>query len=194
MGGRLRLAARRAAAAHVARARARRPRLADRPGRRARRRGPGSRARRAGRRPAAARPAPPRLRGLGRPARRAASRGVARHRRRAVRDAWPFATGAGGTRSLCGSPRGAHSSARTLSGRSRSSGRPPSGSAGIRSCAPLRRVRSLLAVPQRILVGHGAGVHDGADEALHDAVQNGRRRLPAAFLNALRTSWSAASR
>ena len=47
--------------------------------------------------------------------------------------------------------------------------------------------------PRRILVGHGAGVHDRAAEALHEALQNGRRRLPAAFLNALRTSWSAAS-
>ena len=52
----------------------------------------------------------------------------------------------------------------------------------------------LLAVPQRILVGHGAGVHDGATEALHAAVRQGRRQLPAAYVNALRTSWSAASR
>jgi hypothetical protein len=54
--------------------------------------------------------------------------------------------------------------------------------------------RSLsFAVPERILVGHGAGVHDGATDALRDVLQNGRRRLPAAILNALRTSWSAAS-
>jgi hypothetical protein len=51
-----------------------------------------------------------------------------------------------------------------------------------------------VAAPQRILLGHGAGVHDGAAEALQDALRNGRRRLPAALLHALRTSWSAASR
>lgn len=63
---------------------------------------------------------------------------------------------------------------------------------------PLQRLfppRSLsLAVPERILVGHGAGVHDGAAAALHDALQNGRRRFPAAVLSLLKTSWSAASR
>ena len=54
--------------------------------------------------------------------------------------------------------------------------------------------RSLsFAIPERILVGHGAGVHDGATEALRDALQNGRRRVPAAAVNAVRTSWSAAS-
>ena len=51
-----------------------------------------------------------------------------------------------------------------------------------------------LAVPERVLVGHGAGVHDDAAAAVHDALQNGRRRLPAAYLGLLRTSWSAASR
>ena len=55
--------------------------------------------------------------------------------------------------------------------------------------------RSLATVrPERILVGHGAGLHAGATEALQDALRNGRRRLPAAVWNALRTSLSAASR
>lgn len=37
--------------------------------------------------------------------------------------------------------------------------------------------RSLLAVePERILVGHGAGVHDDASTALHDAIAHARRR------------------
>jgi hypothetical protein len=55
-----------------------------------------------------------------------------------------------------------------------------------RSFAPLR--------PERVLVGHGAGVFDGAAEALQQAVERGRRRLPAALLAALRTIGSGASR
>jgi hypothetical protein len=55
--------------------------------------------------------------------------------------------------------------------------------------------RSLAAFrPERVLVGHGRAVVDGAAEALQDAVALGRRRLPAAFLAALRTIGSAASR
>ena len=48
--------------------------------------------------------------------------------------------------------------------------------------------------PERVLVGHGEGVCEGAEEALQEAVARGRRRLPAAWLAALRTIGSAASR
>jgi hypothetical protein len=55
---------------------------------------------------------------------------------------------------------------------------------------PLLRVappRSLLEVnPARVLVGHGGGVHQDAAAAVHDAVAHGRRRLPAALLEAAR--------
>lgn len=52
--------------------------------------------------------------------------------------------------------------------------------------------RSLADVkPQRILVGHGAGVHDGASDALDDLLRHGRRRLPAAWLSAARGVWAA---
>jgi hypothetical protein len=47
--------------------------------------------------------------------------------------------------------------------------------------------------PERILVGHGAGVFDDAAGALQEPVVHGRRRLPAALLALLRTSVSAAS-
>jgi hypothetical protein len=33
-------------------------------------------------------------------------------------------------------------------------------------------------VPASVLVGHGEGVHDGASEALHEALRTARRRLP----------------
>lgn len=55
-----------------------------------------------------------------------------------------------------------------------------------RSLAPLR--------PERVLVGHGEGVFDSAASALQEAVERGRRRLPAAFIAALRTIGSGASR
>jgi hypothetical protein len=55
--------------------------------------------------------------------------------------------------------------------------------------------RSLTALrPDRVLVGHGEAVLDGASEALQEAVARGRRRLPAAWLAALRTIGSGASR
>ena len=40
---------------------------------------------------------------------------------------------------------------------------------------------------QRILVGHGPGVHDGARDALAEALATSRRRAPAAVLGLLRT-------
>lgn len=46
-------------------------------------------------------------------------------------------------------------------------------------------------LPERILVGHGAGIHDGAAAALDDLVHHGRRRLPAAWLSAARGVWAA---
>ncbi len=48
--------------------------------------------------------------------------------------------------------------------------------------------------PARILVGHGAGVADGATDALADVVAHGRRRLLGAYARAVRTSVKAASR
>ena len=45
--------------------------------------------------------------------------------------------------------------------------------------------------PERILVGHGAGIHEGAADALADLLRHGRRRLPAAWLNAARSVWAA---
>jgi hypothetical protein len=47
--------------------------------------------------------------------------------------------------------------------------------------------------PRRILAGHGAGVHDDAAATLREALQRGRRRLPAAWLNAIRRGGSEAS-
>jgi len=55
-----------------------------------------------------------------------------------------------------------------------------------RSLAPFR--------PERVLVGHGEAVFDRAAEAPQEAVDRGRRRLPAAWLAALRTIGSEASR
>jgi hypothetical protein len=40
--------------------------------------------------------------------------------------------------------------------------------------------------PERILVGHGTGVFDGAADALADLLAHGRRRLPAAWVAAAR--------
>jgi hypothetical protein len=47
--------------------------------------------------------------------------------------------------------------------------------------------------PSRILVGHGAGLEAGATAALADLAANGRRRLPAAWAEAIRTSVRGAS-
>jgi hypothetical protein len=43
-----------------------------------------------------------------------------------------------------------------------------------------------LVTPERILCGHGAGVHEDATSALQEALQTARRRLPAAWLGVLR--------
>ena len=40
--------------------------------------------------------------------------------------------------------------------------------------------------PEHVLCGHGAGVHDGASGALHEALTTARRRLPQAWLAAIR--------
>ena len=48
--------------------------------------------------------------------------------------------------------------------------------------------------PERILVGHGEGVLADAASALEDQVDRGRRRLPGAWLAALRTTVRGASR
>jgi len=41
--------------------------------------------------------------------------------------------------------------------------------------------------PDRVLVGHGRGVHEGASAALSNALNGSRRRAPAAFTNAVRS-------
>ena len=55
---------------------------------------------------------------------------------------------------------------------------------------PLLRIappRSLLSVaPDRVLVGHGAGLHRDAAAAVHDTVLHARRRIPAAVVSAVR--------
>src|SRR5580765_522612 len=55
---------------------------------------------------------------------------------------------------------------------------------------PLLRLappRSLLSVaPERVLVGHGGGIHQDAAAAVHDTVRNARRRIPAALASAVR--------
>jgi hypothetical protein len=40
--------------------------------------------------------------------------------------------------------------------------------------------------PERVLVGHGAGVFEDAARAVRDALANARSRLPAAYARALR--------
>jgi len=51
---------------------------------------------------------------------------------------------------------------------------------------PMRRPtppESLLSLePDRVLVGHGKGVHDEATVALHDAIENARGRMPTLYL------------
>jgi hypothetical protein len=44
---------------------------------------------------------------------------------------------------------------------------------------PPKRLRRFS--PDRVLVGHGDGVHENATEALHDAVANSRSRTPALY-------------
>ncbi|MFB6129220.1 MAG: hypothetical protein ABEJ28_00170 [Salinigranum sp.] len=44
--------------------------------------------------------------------------------------------------------------------------------------------------PERVLVGHGAGVFDDATGALREALANARRRLPAAYAGVLRSTLS----
>ena len=51
---------------------------------------------------------------------------------------------------------------------------------------PPKRLRAYE--PERILVGHGAGVHGGASAALAEALRTSRRRLPAALFGRTRTS------
>lgn len=53
--------------------------------------------------------------------------------------------------------------------------------------------RSLAGLePRRILCGHGHGVHDAAADALAEALRTARRRLPAAWLGAIRRRGSSA--
>jgi hypothetical protein len=47
---------------------------------------------------------------------------------------------------------------------------------------PFRRIE-----PERVLVGHGAGVFEDASGALHDALDNARARLPAAYAKAFKS-------
>ena len=54
----------------------------------------------------------------------------------------------------------------------------------LRPSPPKRAFRGLE--PERVLVGHGAGVFDDASTALHDALDNARARLPAAYVKAFR--------
>ena len=55
---------------------------------------------------------------------------------------------------------------------------------------PLLRIappRSLLSVaPERVLVGHGGGLHQDAAAAVHETVRTARRRIPAALASAAR--------
>jgi hypothetical protein len=48
--------------------------------------------------------------------------------------------------------------------------------------------------PERILCGHGRGVHDGASAALQEALRTARSRLPAAWFAVLRSGRRSASR
>ena len=55
--------------------------------------------------------------------------------------------------------------------------------------------RSLAGLqPERILCGHGAGIHEDAAAALAEALHTARRRLPAAWLGLLRRRESSAAR
>jgi hypothetical protein len=63
---------------------------------------------------------------------------------------------------------------------------------------PLLRLFPPLALagvaPAWILCGHGAGIAEDAAEALHEALQTARRRLPAAWLGVLRAGLQTAGR
>ncbi|WP_318570002.1 hypothetical protein [Salinigranum marinum] len=54
----------------------------------------------------------------------------------------------------------------------------------LRPAPPKRAFRGLD--PERVLVGHGEGVFDDAATAVHDALDNARSRLPAAYARAFR--------
>jgi hypothetical protein len=67
--------------------------------------------------------------------------------------------------------------------------RAPGERLGVHPLLRLRPPRCLARVePQRILVGHGAGVGVEAAAVLREALEAARRRLPAAWLAALRAS------
>jgi len=58
---------------------------------------------------------------------------------------------------------------------------------GVHPFLRLRPPRALRRVyPDHVLTGHGAGVHEDAAAALHEALRTSRRRLPAALWRALR--------
>ncbi len=55
--------------------------------------------------------------------------------------------------------------------------------------------QALLTVsPERVIFGHGRGIHEDAAEAVRDAVRTARRRLPAAVANGFRALRSDARR
>jgi hypothetical protein len=60
---------------------------------------------------------------------------------------------------------------------------------------PFLRVRPprilLRYAPERVLVGHGGGLHQDAAAAVHEAIRTARRRLPAALLSGARAVASA---
>ncbi len=57
---------------------------------------------------------------------------------------------------------------------------------GVHPILRLRPPRSLLSVePDRVLVGHGAGLGVDASAAVRSAIETGRRRLPAALVGAV---------
>lgn len=58
---------------------------------------------------------------------------------------------------------------------------------GVHPLLRLRPPRALRRVyPEHVLTGHGAGVHEDAAAALHEALRTSRRRLPAALRRAIR--------
>jgi hypothetical protein len=59
---------------------------------------------------------------------------------------------------------------------------------GVHPALRLRPPRTLARLdPDRLLVGHGAGVHDDAGRTLHDAVSGARGRTPDLYLKTLRS-------
>jgi glyoxylase-like metal-dependent hydrolase (beta-lactamase superfamily II) len=65
--------------------------------------------------------------------------------------------------------------------------RAPGERIGVHPFLRLRPPRSFRRVfPEHVLTGHGAGVHDDAAQALHEALRTSRRRLPAALWNGIR--------